>query len=72
MFLSPFLPQAYKETYHIHLSSIIIVLYVKEIFENWRHVVNKNQNTKSTIKQVEAAGDSTTMVEEAKAYPGVC
>ena len=35
------------ETYYILLSSITIVLYVKEIFENWIQVVNKNQNTKS-------------------------
>jgi hypothetical protein len=35
-----------KETYHILLSSITIVLYTKEIFENWTRVVNKNQNTK--------------------------
>jgi hypothetical protein len=35
-----------KETYYILLSSITIVLYVKEIFENWIRVVNKNQDTK--------------------------
>ena len=43
-----------KETYHILLSSITIILYVKEIFEKWRQVVNKNQSI--TIK---TAGDST-------------
>ena len=47
-----------KETYHILLSSITTVLYVKEIFENWTRVVNKNQSTKSS-KQVKTAGDST-------------
>jgi hypothetical protein len=49
-----------KETYHILLSSITIVLYVKEIFEKWRQVVNKNKNTKSS-KQVKTAGDSTEL-----------
>jgi hypothetical protein len=34
------------------------MLYVKEIFEKWRQVFNKDQNTKSTIKQVETTGDS--------------
>jgi hypothetical protein len=53
MLLSPI-----KETYHILLSSITIVLYVKEIFEKWRQVVNKNKNTKSS-KQVKTTGDST-------------
>jgi hypothetical protein len=48
------------ETYHILLSSITIVLYVKEIFEKWRQVVNKNKNTKSS-KQVKTAGDSTEL-----------
>ena len=47
-----------KETYHILLSSITTVLYIKEIFENWTRVVNKNKNTKSS-KQVKTAGDST-------------
>jgi hypothetical protein len=55
MLLSPI-----KETYHILLSSITIVLYVKEIFEKWRQVVNKNKNTKSS-KQVKTAGDSTEL-----------
>ena len=45
-------------TYHILLSSITIVLYIKEIFENWTRVVNKNQSTKSS-KQMKTAGDST-------------
>jgi hypothetical protein len=35
-----------KETYHTLLSSTTIMIYVKEIFENWTRVVNKNQNTK--------------------------
>jgi hypothetical protein len=32
-----------QETYHIPLSSITIIVYVKEIFEKWRQVVSKNQ-----------------------------
>jgi hypothetical protein len=55
-----------KETYHILLYSItIMILYVKEIFENWIRIVNKNQNTKlskQTDKKI--AGDSTTMKNE--------
>ncbi|HKG88025.1 MAG TPA: hypothetical protein VKA95_06835 [Nitrososphaeraceae archaeon] len=51
MLLSPI-----KETPE-YLSSITIMLYVKEIFENWTQVVNKNKNTKPT-KQVKTAGDS--------------
>ena len=47
-----------KETYHTLLSSATIMIYVKEIFENWTRVVNKNQSTKSS-KQVKTAGDST-------------
>jgi hypothetical protein len=46
-----------KETYHMLLSSITIVLYVKEIFENWTRVLNKNQTKQTTIK--ETAGHST-------------
>ena len=46
MLLSP------KETYRIHLSSITIVLYVKEIFENWIRVVNKKLKPKYEIKQI--------------------
>jgi hypothetical protein len=45
------------------------VLYVKEIFENWIRVVNKNQNTKpikQPSKQVKTAGDSTMMKNEAR------
>ncbi|HKG89251.1 MAG TPA: hypothetical protein VKA95_13070 [Nitrososphaeraceae archaeon] len=34
---------ALSQTYHILLSSITIVLYVKEIFEKWRQVVNKTK-----------------------------
>jgi hypothetical protein len=49
------------ETYHILLSAITIVLYIKEIFEKWTRVANKNQNTKSsqvqTSMQVKTAGD---------------
>jgi hypothetical protein len=41
------------------------VLYIKEIFENWTRVVNKNQNTKSS-KQMKTAGDSTKMIEAAQ------
>jgi hypothetical protein len=44
-----------KELYHILLSSITIMLYVKEIFEKWRQVVNKNQSTKI----IKTAGDPT-------------
>jgi hypothetical protein len=50
-----------SQTYHILLSSITIVLYVKEIFENCTQVVNKNQNTKSSRKRVKTAGYSTEL-----------
>jgi hypothetical protein len=35
------------------LSSIAIVVYTKEIFENWIQVINENQNTELSGKQAE-------------------
>jgi hypothetical protein len=42
------------------------VLYIKEIFENWIQIVNKNQNTKLSRTNGETAGDSPKMTEDAQ------
>jgi len=38
-----------SQTYHMHLSSITIILYVKEIFEKWRQIVSKSEESFSSL-----------------------